>query len=94
MRLDLKSFIDNNVVPMKAYERPGSHVFFGYVKEGNAIMVEEYLDRCKYFVYDFDEVHSTPLHWAAKRGLHEIMAILLNYGANANSTDIVRLLLI
>jgi len=48
----------------------------------------------KYFVYDFDHINQSALHWAAKRNHKEIVDLLIENGANVNHVDIVRYYLI
>ena len=43
----------------------------------------------KYFVYDFDHINQTALHWAAKRNHKDIVDLLIDNGANVNHVDIV-----
>ena len=45
----------------------------------------------KYYVYDFDNIQQTALHWAAKRNYKDIIELLVQNGANVNYTDIVRI---
>ena len=40
-------------------------------------------------MYDFDNVHQTALHWAAKRNFVPIIRILIENGANVNAFDMV-----
>ena len=47
------------------------------------------LSKTKYFVYDFDAVNQTALHWAAKRNFPELIDLLVEKGANVNAFDIV-----
>jgi ankyrin repeat protein len=46
------------------------------------------LKRNRFIVYDYDPVHQTALHWAAKRNRPEIIGILVDYGAFIDSKDI------
>ena len=38
-------------------------------------------------MYDFDYVHQTAVHWAAKRNTVDILKILLSSGGNPNLAD-------
>ena len=42
----------------------------------------------RFTVYDFDTVHQTALHWAAKRGCHEIIKLLISKGAIIDAKDL------
>lgn len=90
MKMDLKTFIKDNVMPKEPFERPGSHKFINAVKEGDIEVVRKMLKRNNFYVYDFDSIHQTALHWAAKRNHKEIIELLLDHGANVNAFDIVR----
>mmetsp|Transcript_38205 Transcript_38205/g.28153 ORF Transcript_38205/g.28153 Transcript_38205/m.28153 type:complete len:147 (+) Transcript_38205:316-756(+) len=46
------------------------------------------LQRCKYYVYDFDGVNQTGLHWAAKRNFGPMIDLLIESGANVNAFDV------
>lgn len=91
MNMDVDTFINDNVVPKEPYEREGSKKFFLAVKENDIATVERMIKKNKYYVYDYDTVRETALHWAAKRNYKEIIDLLLKNGANANAFDIVRL---
>jgi ankyrin repeat protein len=52
-------------------------------------LVKAYLLKLSWFVYDFDHSLSTPLHIAAKRGLFQLVEILLDNKADPNAVDFV-----
>lgn len=72
------------------------------VKMNYYFEVEAILRKCKYHVYDIDEVEiffliikffklkMTPLHWTMKKGLTRMAKLLLDYGADPNAQDIVK----
>lgn len=88
--MNMKQFITEQVIPKKPYERPGSHKFINAAKSGDYEVVCKMLKNNKYFVYDFDDINQTALHWAAKRNYKNVVDILIEYGANVNCTDMVR----
>ena len=49
---------------------------------------QSYWNKDKYLVYDFDILHQTGLHWAAKRNKPEIIKFLISKGALVDSRDI------
>jgi hypothetical protein len=79
----------NKLIPQIPYGRPASRTFFQYVKEGNAISVEQMLTEDKYLAHVFDQIKMTALHWAALRGYIEIVKLLLSYSAFVDALDIV-----
>jgi len=40
-----------------------------------------------YLVYEYDFVHQTPLHWAAKRNKSDVIKLLIENGARINQRD-------
>ena len=56
MRMDMKSFIHNNVMPKGPLDRPGSQKFFNATKEGDLDTMRLMLQRNSYHVYDYDYV--------------------------------------
>ncbi len=87
--MDMKQFIDDQVIPEKPYERPGSQKFFNAVKAGDLKIVEQLLRQNRYYVYDFDNINQTALHWAAKRNYPQVCDVLLENGAIVNAMDVV-----
>ena len=53
--------------------------------------MEKLLKRNSMLVYEFDYVHQTALHWAAKRGFKEIAKLLIDYRSNVKIFDLVRI---
>ena len=53
--------------------------------------LREILYENKLLVYDFDNVHQTALHWAAKRNFVPVIRVLIENGANVNAFDMVRI---
>lgn len=47
------------------------------------------LDQNKYFVYEYDNLFMTTLHWCAIRGLIITAVKLLKHGADPDAQDIV-----
>ncbi len=71
-------------MPTKPYDRPGSHKFINAAKSGDLETIKRMLKQNRYFVYDYDHISQTALHWAAKRDYKQIVEILIEYGANVN----------
>ena len=46
--------------------------------------MKSFLKEESYLVHDFDYVHQTGAHWAAKRNNTSILRVLLENGANPN----------
>jgi hypothetical protein len=59
------------------------------VKNGESEVILRMLKSNPYYVYDYDHIQQTALHWAGKRNYKEIIEILVDYGANVNCFDIV-----
>ena len=66
----------------------GSREFLLGAKLGRKKALKSRLKRCKYHVYDFDNLGQTALHWAAKRNNPDICDLLMEYGANPNVPDL------
>ncbi|CDW80221.1 ankyrin repeat-containing protein [Stylonychia lemnae] len=94
MKMDLKQFISDNVMPTEPYERPGSQKFINAAKSGDYEAVQQMIQSNKYFVYDFDHINQTALHWAAKRNHKDIVNLLIQNGANVNHVDMVIIIIL
>ena len=94
MNVDMKQFIKDGIIPSKAFERPGSQQFIHAAKSGDLETLKRMVAHNKYYVYDFDNIQQTALHWAAKRNYKDIIELLVQNGANVNYTDIVRIFIL
>lgn len=45
----------------------------------------------RFYVYDYDPVGQTALHWGAKRGYTDICVKLIEAGADINHEDLVKI---
>ncbi|EGR33296.1 hypothetical protein IMG5_056750 [Ichthyophthirius multifiliis] len=81
--------MENKVFSTEPYSHPKSIEFFTAVKLNHLQKVKEFLNDNKYLVYSYDYVYLTALHWAAKRGNSQISEVLIKYGADVNSRDII-----
>ena len=70
--------------------------FLNAIKDGNLDLVKTLIELNNDLVYTVDPVNSnehyqieqTALHWAAKRGYHEIITFLLSHNADVNAADV------
>ena len=86
--LSVEDTIKKNIFPDIPFFRKGSAKLLKAVKNGEEAEVINILRENRYTVYDFDTVHQTALHWAAKRGFHEICKILILNGAIVDAKDL------
>jgi len=82
---DLKHI--DEIFPSKPYEKKGAFAFMRVVKSGDFYGVQEFLQQNKYFVFEYDPIKQTALHWCAKRGHARICSLLLEYGADTDAID-------
>jgi len=83
---------NENIFSNNPFERPFSEDLIKAVKSNNIKKVKLLLvQKTKYLVYDFDQVHQTALHWAAKKDFADIAQLLLEYGADVDAKDIVKI---
>ena len=80
--------MQKGIFPSEAFKPNGVCKLFEAIKEGSEEEVGRILKCNPYYVFSFDNLHQTPLHWAAKRYNGNIMQILLGYHANPNALDI------
>lgn len=85
MRLSPTMIMSGNVFPKNPFYR-GQIVkdFFKAAKSGDCEAVKDLLKKERFLVYEFDNVHQTALHWAAKRNKSDIIKILIANGAKVN----------
>ena len=50
-------------------------------------LCSEIIEANKYLVFDYDNFHLTPLHWAVKKNLYEFIPKLINYGSIVDSIN-------
>lgn len=81
----------HEIFPSKPYEKKGSFAFMRVVKSGDFYAVQDYLQQNKYFVFEYDPIKQTALHWCAKRNHTRICSLLLEYGADTDAIDMVKL---
>ncbi|CAD8190956.1 unnamed protein product [Paramecium octaurelia] len=89
LKLTTAEFLSHKVFPNKPFEHPSSKHFFQLCKQGQDKEIIKCLDDNKYLVYEYDHLLMTTLHWCAMRGLESTAKILLKYGADPDSQDIV-----
>jgi len=90
LKMDMGSFLRQKVMPQKAFERAGSATFIAAAKEGDLKTMQRLLEKNRFYVFDYDNLHQTALHWAAKRNNKDAIELLVEHGANVNAQDIVR----
>ena len=47
----------------------------------------EIIETNKYLVFDYDDFHLTPLHWAVKKNFYQFIPKLINYGSIVDSLN-------
>ena len=65
--------------PTEAYQAGFSREFFKLVKQNDLDAVELRLKSDPFLVYQKDHLSNTPLHWAAKRKLLKMTALLIDH---------------
>ncbi len=79
----------NKVVPSKPFSHSLSAKYFDLIKNNNYDELKSLLEDNNTLVYEFDKQKQTGLHWAAKRGLTNIMLLLIKNNANINAKDVL-----
>ena len=87
MKISPEDIILHNIFPNKAYFRHGSRKLIEASRNGNLTVVDQLLQNNRYLVYDYDHVHQTALHWAAKRDHPKIVKVLLDHGSYIDCKD-------
>lgn len=75
-------------VSNKPFERKGSIVFFEAIKSRNSANLINLLQENPLFVFDINTIQQTGLHIACKKGLIDIVKILLRNKAGVNAYDL------
>lgn len=81
--------IENKVFSKKPYQRKMSNEFIHAVKLNQMDRVNELLEYNRYLVFDFDFYNMTALHWACKKGLVEMVELLIKNHADVDAVDIL-----
>jgi ankyrin repeat protein len=89
LQIDIKDLQLGLVFSRKPFEKKYSKQFIEACKDGNDILVSEYLSKSKFLVYDFDYTHKTALHWAAIRSSYAIMEQLIVFHADVDAKDLM-----
>jgi hypothetical protein len=77
------------IFPLRPFSHPKSRIFFEAIKLGNVTRVKEmHATVNQLLIYEFDYLHQTGLHIAAKKNDEPMIAALISLGASANSVDI------
>ena len=93
MNITIEELMEKAPFPLQPFSRPEAKRMFALVRANDADGVKKILNRCKYYVYEYDQVlaadqfKQTALHWAAKRGLCEIAEHLVEFGADLDAKD-------
>jgi len=74
----------------KPYQKDGAYSLIQAAKVLNISYVHDLLIHNKYLVYDFDESHRTPLHWAAIKGSVALTRLLLDYNSDLEFQDLYK----
>jgi len=78
---------DKKLFPSKAFEKQGSYAFIKAAKYGDQETVEQYLKDDRFYIFEYDQIKQTALHWAAKRGNILISQLLITSGADIDALD-------
>ncbi|CAD8094367.1 unnamed protein product [Paramecium sonneborni] len=89
MNIDPQYMIENKVFSKKPYQRKMSNEFIHAVKLNQKDRVNELLEQNRYLVFDFDFYNMTALHWACKKGLIEMVELLIKNHADVDAVDIL-----
>ncbi|CAD8176508.1 unnamed protein product [Paramecium pentaurelia] len=89
MNIDPQYMIENKVFSKKPYQRKMSNEFIHAVKLNQMDRVNELLEYNRYLVFDFDFYNMTALHWACKKGLIEMVELLIKNHADVDAVDIL-----
>lgn len=80
--------MSNNVFPDVPFFRKDSARLIQAAKANDLEKCQQILKMNRFTVYDFDTVHQTALHWAAKRGNHMVCKLLIENGAIVDCKDL------
>ncbi len=85
MELTPMMIMSGKVFPNQPFQKGKiSREFFAAVKVGDCETLKQMLKRDRFLVYEFDYVHQTALHWAAKRNKADVIKVLITNGSRLN----------
>ena len=99
LNIELDDFLSKNSKTIKPFEEESSYNLICAIKDKDPDAVIRMVKENNFVVFDFDHVKifilltsliqfkQTPLHWAAKRNLYQIISLLVSKGANASAQD-------
>ena len=56
MKVTLEEFMNDKPFPIEPFSQPETKNLLGMVKSGNFEGIQKLLQKCKYYVYEFDQV--------------------------------------
>jgi cytohesin len=87
LHISINDFYKMEIKSIKPFSNEGTFRLICAIKDKDVNVINYILDHDSFLVYDFDNFKQTPLHWAAKRNVYEVISKMLYKGANINALD-------
>jgi cytohesin len=87
LNISIHDFYKTEIKSIKSFSNEGTFRLICAIKDKDINVINYILDQDSFLVYDFDNFKQTPLHWAAKRNVYEVISKIIAKGANINALD-------
>ena len=87
LNISIHDFYKTEIKSIKSFSNEGTFRLICAIKDKDINVINYILDQDSFLVHDFDNFKQTPLHWAAKRNVYEVISKIIAKGANINALD-------
>ena len=85
--VSIREFYKMKVNLIKPFSNEGTYKLICAIKDKDIENINKMIDENYFLLYDFDNFNQTPLHWAAKRNVYEIISKIVSKGGHINAID-------
>ena len=87
LKISINDFYKMEIKSIKPFSNEGTFRLICAIKDKDINIINYILDHESFLVYDFDNFKQTPLHWAAKRNVYQVISKIISKGGNVNALD-------
>ena len=87
LNISLEQFYKLDLDSIQPFSNKESYTLICAIKDKDINHINKLLKNNYFLVYDFDHFKQTPLHWAAKRNVYQVISLIVSKGANVNAKD-------
>ena len=87
LNISLEQFYKLDLDSIQPFSNKESYTLICAIKDKDINNINKLLKNNYFLVYDFDHFKQTPLHWAAKRNVYQVISLIVSKGANVNAKD-------